>query len=265
MTNNLTITQKASFGAETTQIANQTNYYGITSAEASKLAIDLFRDNFPKLQEEAMCVINQRVDKLIQEIVSKIEEKCDGDYTSFSDPDMQYVLIEAEKGYARMGSEELCKILSSLIADRSACKNDQYLEIILDKAIEIAPSLKSNHLDYLTLIFAYKHLKFCDVTTLDKLRNNYIEVHKHFKAPENDRIISFFNMLGLVTLHLGKITDILSKEYGFSEQEVAEYLPDGYKVIPVDYGLTPVGIVLAIFNAQAKTDMRFDLSIWIHE
>ena len=42
-------------------------------------------------------------------------------------------------------------------------------------------------------------------------------------------------------------------------------LPQEHKMISGDYGLTPVGIVLAILNAHAKSNYSFDLEIWIHE
>ena len=69
MTDNITITQKSSIGSETTQIANQTNYYGLTPEEASKLAIDLFLNNFPKLQKEAMKTAQSRVDELVSSYI----------------------------------------------------------------------------------------------------------------------------------------------------------------------------------------------------
>lgn len=118
MTDNISIIQKSAVGSDTTQIGTQNNnYYGLTPVEASQVAVNLFMDNFPKLQEEAMKTVRKRVDEIIAEIVSQIENKYAGNYTSFSKPDMQYILVEAEKGYARKGTPELCAILSSLIAD----------------------------------------------------------------------------------------------------------------------------------------------------
>lgn len=147
MTNNITVTQKSSLGSDTTQIATQNNYYGLTPAEASQMAINLFMDNFPKLQEAAMQTVQERVNEIIQKIVSQIETKYNGNYSAFSKPDMQYILFEAEKGYARKGTPELCTILSSLVAERSACTENSYFEIVLDKAIELVPSLLPSHLD----------------------------------------------------------------------------------------------------------------------
>ena len=126
MTDNITINQKSALGSETTQIANQNNYYGLTPAEASQMAIDLFMDNFPKLQEAAMKTILERVNEIIREIVSEIDAKYAGNYSAFSQPDMQYILVEAEKEYARKGTPELCAILSSLVANRSACVENSF-------------------------------------------------------------------------------------------------------------------------------------------
>ena len=265
MTDSITITQKSALGSETTQIANQSNYYGMTPTEASQMAIDLFLNNFPKLQEEAMQVARQRIDELMQNTISEINDKYAGNYNAFSKPDMQYVLLEAQKGYARRGTRELCTMLSSLIADRSACEENSYLEIVLDKAIELAPSLSPAHLDYLTLIFVYKHVRLGSVHTLEDIENSFTTLHNRFSAPTNSGAISYFEMLGLTTLNIANGAKAVANTYGFSENEVANILPSQYHMIPGDYGLTPVGIVLAIFNAHAKGGYYFNLETWIHE
>lgn len=266
MTDNITITQKSAVGANTTQIGTQNNnYYGLTPAEASQIAVDLFMDNFPKLQEAAMKTVRKRVDEIIRETVLQIETKYGGNYSSFSKPDMQYVLVEAEKGYARKGTPELCVILSSLIADRSACEENSYLEMVLDKAIELAPSLLPTQLDYLTLTFLYKHVKFADISTLEDLQNLYNEIQRYFHVPRSINNIPYFDMLGILTLRIGEVSEILGNLYGFKPEDVAQHLPPEQNIIPTDYGLTPVGIVLAIFNAHSKGRWKFDLSMWIHE
>jgi len=265
MTDNYTITQKSAVGSGTTQIARQNNYYGLTPTEASQVAIDLFMENFPKLQETAMHTVQERVNDLIEEIVAKIEAKYAGDYSAFSRPDMQYILVEAEKGFARKGTIELCSMLSSLIADRSACVENSYLEIVLDKAIELVPSLLPTHLDYLTLIFLYKCVKFGDVTTLEELKNRYCEIHSIFRAPNTPNAITYLDMLGLLTISLGEGDEVLSQTYGLDRQEVTRILPAEFTVIPGDYSLTPVGMVLAIFNSRTKWTQEFDLSTWVSE
>lgn len=66
MGDNTTITQKAAIGSDTIQIGTQNNNYynGLTPTQASQLAINLFMDNFPKLQEAAMKTVQERVNEL---------------------------------------------------------------------------------------------------------------------------------------------------------------------------------------------------------
>ena len=75
MKDKTTITQNSSIGSNTTQIGIQNNSYGLTPEATSKLAIDLFMENFPKLQEEANKIVRTRVDELVKEIISEIEKK----------------------------------------------------------------------------------------------------------------------------------------------------------------------------------------------
>ncbi|MBR5597075.1 MAG: hypothetical protein IKW30_06690 [Lachnospiraceae bacterium] len=265
MTDNILIKQNSSFGSETTQIANQTNYYGLTPEEASKLAIDLFMNNFPKLQDEAYKVAQSRVDELISNIVLLINQKYNTNFTAFSKPDMQYILLKAEQGYARRGTTELCSLLSSLIADRSACSENSYLELILDKAIELVPSLTPIHLDYISLIFLYKHVNFYDLTTLESIQKRFAEIHTCFQSPTSKELIPYLSMLGVLSLNLGNAVETLAGTYHCSPQEISKILPPEHKLIPGDYGLSPAGIILAIFNAHSKSKWKFDISVWIHE
>jgi N utilization substance protein B len=49
----ISLEQRGSLGSSNTQIVQQNNYYGMTPEAASQIAINLFIDNFPKLQELA--------------------------------------------------------------------------------------------------------------------------------------------------------------------------------------------------------------------
>ena len=265
MSDDISIVQKSALGSETTQIGNQNNYYGMTPEEASQTAIKLFMDNFPKLQEEANRIVHERVDELVTNVVSEIEQKYSGNYSAFSTPDMQYILVQAEKGYARRGTSELCSMLSSLIADRSACTENSYLEMVLDKAIELAPSLSPLHLDYLSLIFLYKHVRFGDLSTIESVQERFAEIHNCFSSPASAQVISYLNMLGILTIQLGEASEMVARTYGFAKQDILPILPSESKMIPGDYGLTPAGIVLAIFNAHSKSRWKFNLHTWIHE
>ena len=93
----------------------------------------------------------------------------------------------------------------------------------------------------------------------------YKEIHNIFKAPNTGEAISYFNMLGLLTISLGDADKVLSDTYNFKKEDVTPILPSAHILIPSDYSLTPVGIVLAIFNAHSKWNRKFNLTTWIHE
>ena len=92
MSDETKIIQKAALGSDTTQIGEQNNYYGMTAEEASNLAIKLFMDNFPRLQEEAKKIAKERAEELCKDIVDKLEKQGKTNFSEFSDPDIQYIL-----------------------------------------------------------------------------------------------------------------------------------------------------------------------------
>ena len=77
MSDETKIIQKAALGSDTTQIGEQNNYYGMTAEEASNLAIKLFMDNFPRLQEEAKKIAKERAEELCK--ISRIRSMHDSE------------------------------------------------------------------------------------------------------------------------------------------------------------------------------------------
>ena len=159
MSDETKIIQKAALGSDTTQIGEQNNYYGMTAEEASNLAIKLFMDNFPRLQEEAKKIAKERAEELCKNIVDKLKKQGKTNFSEFSDPDIQYILNKSHQEYARFGTQTLHDLLSDLIVNRINYDNDYYMKILLDEAVEIVKSLSEVHLNYLSLIFLCKEIR----------------------------------------------------------------------------------------------------------
>ena len=104
-----------------------------------------------------------------------------------------------------------------------------------------------------------------DLSTIESVQKRFNEIHECFQSPSSMEIISYLNMLGILTLKLGTGAEMVAGTYGFNKQEISAILPPQHKLIAEDYGLTPAGIVLAIFNAHAKSKWCFDIKTWIHE
>lgn len=265
MSEDIKIIQKASMGSDTTQIANQNNYYGMTAEQASNLAIKLFMDNFPKLQEEAKKIAEDRAEELCKNVIAKLKRQGKNDFSEFSDPDVQYILNKSHQEYARFGTDALCELLSELIINRINYNNDFYMKVIIDEAVDIVKSLSETHLNYLSLIFLGKQTKFKNINSIEALKNHceYIcsklPVHKNIEDS-----IPFLNMLRLFTLNLGDVDEIYSNCYNLELNKIKEILPSVMNSIPSDYILSPIGIIIAIINIHNKTDLRLDFKIWIN-
>lgn len=264
MENEIKITQKATVGDGTTQIGVQNNFLGITSEKASELAIKLFMENFPKLQEEARMVAKERAEELCKGIIEKLKEDGKTDFCEFADPDIQYVLNKSEQIYARFGTDRLYNLLRELIINRVNYNDDYYIKIILDDAINIAKSLSEADLNYISLIFLCKHTKIYSIDSIEKLEEHCNKICSQLPVP-NDIIkrIPFLNMLRLLTISLGNAAEVYSRKYNFDIDKVKEILPLEMESIHGDYSLTPVGVIIAIININNKTNLKIELKEFI--
>lgn len=247
-----------------TLIGQQINYVGLSPTEASQLAINLFENNFPKLQEQTM----QEVYRLVREFWTTTVEKMIfekiQDFSAFKTPDMQYVLVEAQTNYARFASDELLSMLSSLVVQRVKADKDEYYKLVLDKAISVVPSLTASQIDALTLLFYCKKVHFGKVKTLEQLKTLYEMIDGVF-TPCGDGGYSLLNTLGCLDLDLGDVATKASEVYSLNKRDIESICPPNIRNLHCDYSPSHVGIVIAIINSNNKTNFHFDPHIWIRE
>lgn len=262
--NNVTnIEQKSSFGSETTQIATQNNYYGMTPEEAFKMAMKLFQDNFPVLQQIAADTAKKRAEELVNSVVEELNKYNVKDYSAFADPDIQYIFLEAQKSYARFGSEEKISLISKLLANRIAGNNEESsYKVVLDKAIEITPLLTEEQVDYLSLLFLTTKVKHQMINDLDQLDRNLKYISRVF-CKSNHETYAYLNTLGCLQIALINICGVISKTYGFKKEEVEKICPDIIKNLSGDYSTSPIGSLIAMINIEEKTLFKFDKKIFL--
>ena len=265
MTDNYEINQKAGLGSEVTQIGKQIVYEGLSPSEACKLATDLFTDNFPKLQAQAMETVNKRVDELMSDIAIKLEQKSPSSMSAFAEPDVQCAIYEAQKSYARFGTKEMLSTLSSLIATRIE-KNDNEnicLKVAIDKAIEISGLLSAKHLDYLALLFSVTQIKNNEIKNTHQLEKYLFLLDQSFPNIDFSGV-PYLNMLGCLQLRLFDVTETLGNIYGFPKGVVRQVCPDNILKLSGDYATSHIGTILAIAHLEMKTPLELDPEIWIH-
>ena len=265
MSDNITVEQKAATRSNTTQIANQNNYYGLTPKEACDMALQLFYENFPKLEKIAREIVEKRMDELMKEIAQKVEDKKIVDMSPFGDPDVQYVMYEAQKNYARFGTKEMLSHISELIVSRIQHNHGKIcLKVAIDKAIELVPMLTESQLDILSLLFFTCKVKLNTIKDIHQLKEHLEEITLAFAKAELSSM-SYLNMLGCLELRLHDPVEIYATSYNFREKDVETICPEIIKKTRGDYTTSHIGTILAIVNAESKTPYNFNPEIWIHD
>lgn len=265
MSDKIIVEQKAAIGSDTTQIASQNNYYGLTPKEACDIALKMFYENFPKLEKIAREIVEKRMDELMKEIAQKVEDKKLVDMTPFGDPDVQYVIYEAQKNYARFGTKEMLSHLSELVVSRIQHNHGKIcLKVAIDKAIELVPMLTEAQLDILSLLFFSCRVKLNTINNINELKEHLEQISIAF-AKADLSSMSYLNMLGCLELHLHDPVKLYATRYNFRENDVKVICPEIIKKTLGDYSTSHIGTVLAIVNAESKIPYNLNPEIWIYD
>lgn len=263
MPESLVIDQRTTMGSNVTQIAVQNN--GMQPQEACQLAINLFMENFPKLQQIASDTAQERANEFCKATIDKLQHANVRDYSAFSDPDVQYVLFDAQKSYARFGTKQMLGTLSDLVASRVVNNDDFVLKVTIDRAISVASMLTPQQLDFLSLLFMCTRVSHSHIKTLAQLESHLNHLCGVFNVNPNEINIFYLNMLGCLQIDLPRPVKILAQTYSLPMDDVGRICPQRVKSLATDYGISSVGTILAITNAEQKTSFTFDPHIWIHE
>lgn len=256
------VDQHMTMGTGNTQIGVQNNHIGMTAQEAVQLAINLFMDNFPKLQEAAQEVANQRIDEFCSKLIENLKRENVVDFTPFTDPDVQYVLYEAQKNYARFGSSEMLSTLIALVTKRiTYCDDNLCLKVSIDEAANVVNKLESKHLDLLSMLFICKQAKFSAIHCIEDLKAHYQYLDSVF-SNINRQDLYYLDMFGCLKLDLSDIFKKAQSVYGISE-DIERDAPESIQVVNCDYSASHIGTMLAIINAEQKSKFKFDPKIWV--
>jgi hypothetical protein len=98
-------------------------------------------------------LIDQRIEIILERIITRIQEKGEHLFERFKDPRFLAVLISVERSFAETGDEELGGVLSGLLVDLAGKPIRTRREIVLRESIECAPKLTTQHLNALSVIF----------------------------------------------------------------------------------------------------------------
>lgn len=286
MSENITNTQK---GSNNTQIGEQNNFENINNShneqngtivnfdnnttvfvgasleEITRIVTNLFLDNFPRMQQIAKDEAERRMNELWSKIVTCFSHKGVTDLSPFMETDVQYVVYEAQKNYARFATPDLLSKLSSLISERIKHNyDDMCLKVAIDQAISVIGMLSSSQLDYLSALFLTTKVGFKNIESLEQLKRHFDYLDNTFSKSKFSNW-QHLNMLGCLQLDLPNVCKYNAKIYNFNVSDVEKICPKNIKDLSGDYSTSPIGTIIAIIHAEQKTTWRFDPKIWIHD
>jgi len=145
------------------------NVHGLSATEARQIALDVFNANFYKLSEEAAQLAARRAEEMIDKFLSELESQSPESVNNMNDPDLQYVLFNAQMEYARSGDEELGDRLVQLLIERTKEKERTLKQIVLNEAMTVLPKLTESQMNILTFAFLNKRLIFQGVLSHPQL------------------------------------------------------------------------------------------------
>ena len=265
MNDKFAIEQKQGNGSSGTQIVEQNNFYGMSPQEASQLAIQLFIDNFPRLQNMVKELVEEKVEELNSSLIQKMQQQGITDFSAFGTADVQYVLLKAQESYARFGEEDKLELLTDLLTQRIVSDDSSIVEkIAIDKAIEIAPFLTQKHLDMLALLFSIGQCIWGGIHTLGDLKIFFNELENYFPSADRNCLANL-DMLNCLKFAITSPEDILSQSYNLDAKEIKNIITPFIKKVEGDYLLSNIGKVLAITHIKNKLTVSLDLIKFIEE
>jgi hypothetical protein len=260
---------------------NHTNY-GLGYLEVKEIFMDLFKNNFYNLGQEASEVARQRAEEIVNEFLERLQKDSPQSIDNTNDPDVQYAIINAQKGYARSGEKDISSLLVDLLVERTKENEQPLFKLILNEAIEALPKLTLRQIDTLTFVFLCRYVALSNVFTIHQC----YEVFNIFanEISENHFLYQHLQFLGCISISIGsydfarvvpeKYPDIFpnSKDETSVVNILNEVNPDFIRIMNgwentslKSSSLTSVGLAIAITNLNKKTGVNLSLKEWIGE
>ena len=144
-------------GGDVTIIQNN----GLSAAEVKELCLQLLRENFPILRQEAIKEAERNVQKFATSLESQIIERSEEIiFEKFTDPDVQATINDAVKASARRGEKANPSLLVDLIINRASSSTDDFKDIVISEAVTVVPKITKPQIAYLSFIHYMTNMSF---------------------------------------------------------------------------------------------------------
>ncbi|MCW8408908.1 hypothetical protein OQJ13_07980 [Legionella sp. PATHC035] len=190
--------------------------HGLGYEDIKKIFIDLFRENFLTLQNDAQNTIKQRFEEFTNNLIAALKNESQINLDAAKDPDLQYAIFTSQKEYARSGKEDLLNLLTDLLVERFKSEDHDFKKIVLNEAIQAANKLTKQQLNTMSLVFlgAESGKAINDVKSFENHLKTFLPFCEDYKGGSFDfRHIEYVGC-GNINFVGSKFTDHLKANYG---------------------------------------------------
>ncbi|TFD86959.1 hypothetical protein E3T61_13885 [Cryobacterium lactosi] len=163
-------------GSTNLQAGRDVHLHGLTMAEARQVALDVFTANALELRGLAQAVAVSRAEEITNDFLDKLSITNPKSAESLAEPDMQSVLFEAQKEYARSGEEDLKEALIDLLATRAGQTDRDLRTLALNEAILSAPKLTEQQRRAVAWVFFLRYTRDVGSGTPEMFYTRFEEV-----------------------------------------------------------------------------------------
>lgn len=161
--------QKQDAGENSTnfQAGKDIHVYGLSIDDARAVALDVFRSNAIELAGVAQNLAVSRAEQLTNEFLTKLETEMPERADKLADPDVQSVVFEAQKEFARSGEDDLRTALVDLLSARIEEDERNLRTLALNEAIASAPKLTEKQRRAIAWVFYLRYTRATNIGTPD--------------------------------------------------------------------------------------------------
>ena len=263
-------------GKEVTIINNS----GLSYSDVKDIAMSVFKSNFYDLGENVEKIVQDRAEKILDDYLESLNSKNPEYIKNTEDPDIRYVIYEAQKNYARRGEQISKKLLVETLVNRTIIKGNPIKELVLNEALDVIPKITDKQITILTLKLLSRYFNYIDYHSTYEfsrinsiLREGLIINDSSYSAFQHLEYVSCLN-LSIGSCNYAKLIQYKFPQIQNEEQSISVINNDKELSIMSDMwdnsklcnsSLTSVGIAIAVANIKAKIGIDYDLGIWIRE
>lgn len=189
------------------QAGRDIHQHGPSMTEMRQIALDVYRANALELRGIAEDIANARAERITNDYLTRLMEENPGASQNLADPDVQSVMFEAQKAYARSGEDDLETVLVDLLADRTSEVERSLRTLVLNEAILSAPKLTEAQRRAVALVFLLRYTRSL-ASTVDAYMAHYVAgnvIELGVNLPHSQKDIQHLEYVGVASSSLASV------------------------------------------------------------